>query len=105
MVKSGRSSVPRRGSATRHPVYDSRAYRRALATIKATGPACVLCHHPGSDSIHHQLATSLYPEVADDPANWLPAHGVAGCPVCRKACNQEQGNRLTPKRDHRSRRW
>lgn len=88
--------------------YDSRAYRRALREIQATGSCCVLCGHGGSDSIHHLAPTSLYPDLAADPANWVPAHGVAGCPTCHVRCNQVQGNSLTPApalRSPRSRRW
>jgi 5-methylcytosine-specific restriction endonuclease McrA len=85
--------------------YDSRRYRRALAEIQATGPTCVICGHLGSDSIHHLLPASRFPDAAADPANWAPAHGVNGCPVCGRRCNQEQGASLTIKRSPRSRRW
>jgi hypothetical protein len=89
--------------------YDSRRYRRALREIQATGPACVLCGHAGSDSIHHRIPPSRFPhiaaELASDPANWAPAHGVRGCPTCGVRCNQVQGNKLTPVHRPRSRRW
>lgn len=86
--------------------YDSRAYRKALRAIQHTGPPCVLCGHPGSDSIHHLLPTSRFPEVAGDPANWAPAHGVRGCPTCAVRCNQSQGNSVQPRQvQRRSRRW
>ena len=76
--------------------YDSRIYRKVLLAIQVDGPACVLCGHAGSDSIHHRIPTSIMPELASDPANWAPAHGVRGCPVCKRRCNQEQGNKLGP---------
>jgi 5-methylcytosine-specific restriction endonuclease McrA len=85
--------------------YDSRRYRKALREIQATGPCCVICGHPGSDSIHHRLPASLFPDLASDPANWAPSHGVRGCPVCGRRCNQEQGSSLKAKRSPRSRRW
>jgi 5-methylcytosine-specific restriction endonuclease McrA len=88
---------------------DSRRYRRALGEIQAAGPTCVLCGHPGSDSIHHLVPPSRFPhlaiQLATDPANWAPAHGVKGCMQCGQRCNQVQGNSLTPKRSPRSRRW
>jgi hypothetical protein len=101
---------------------DSRAYRRRLAEIQANGETCVLCGHGGSTSIHHLIPPSRFPDqaraLARDPANWAPAHGVEGCPVCPpttsadkrrdgqpQRCNQRQGNSLTPKHSPRSRRW
>jgi 5-methylcytosine-specific restriction endonuclease McrA len=90
---------------SRH-TYDSRRYRRALREIQAAGPCCVICSHPGSDSIHHRLPASLFPDLAGDPANWVPAHGVERCPTCNLACNQAQGNKLVPiKPPVTSRRW
>jgi 5-methylcytosine-specific restriction endonuclease McrA len=86
--------------------YDSRRYRRALREIQAAGPCCVICSHPGSDSIHHRLPASLFPDLAGDPANWVPAHGVEGCATCGMKCNQAQGNKLQPvKPPVTSRRW
>lgn len=85
--------------------HDSRRYRKWLAEVKATGPTCYICGHPGSTEGHHVPPASLYPELAGDPATWKPAHGVRGCPVCGRRCNQEQGNSLTPKQSPRSRRW
>lgn len=35
--------------------HDSAAYRRALAEVQRTGPACWLCHHLGSDSLDHVI--------------------------------------------------
>jgi 5-methylcytosine-specific restriction endonuclease McrA len=88
---------------------DSRGYRRYLGEIKATGATCVLCGHPGSTSVHHLIPPSRFPEMAkelaSDPANWAPAHGVEGCPTCGRRCNQSQGDSLTPKHSPRSRRW
>jgi hypothetical protein len=102
---------------------DTPAYRRRLGEIKANGETCVICGHPGSTSIHHLIPPSRYPwmarELARDPANWAPAHGVEGCPLCPpnrsrdkrrngqpQRCNQTQGNKLEPARPSpRSRRW
>jgi 5-methylcytosine-specific restriction endonuclease McrA len=86
--------------------YDSRQYRKALRHVQATGPTCWLCSHPGSDSLDHRLPASLFPELRADPANWVPAHGVKGCPVCGVKCQQVRGNRMSmPTPSPRSRRW
>lgn len=99
--------------------HDSRTYRQALAVIQATGPACWICGHPGADSIDHAIPASIAPDLAADPANWRPAHGVHGCPLCppnpssdrRRAgqprrCNQQRGNNLQPPtQTRRSRAW
>jgi hypothetical protein len=89
---------------------DSRPYRARLREIQTNAETCVLCGHPGSDSIHHLVPPSRFPviarDLARDPANWAPAHGVAGCPVCGRKCNQVQGDKLQPvKPSPRSRRW
>jgi 5-methylcytosine-specific restriction endonuclease McrA len=99
--------------------YDSRAYRKALAEVQATGPICHICGHPGSDSLDHVLPASLFPELAGDPSNWRPVHGVNGCPQCPpnpsadkrrngqpRRCNQQRGVRLImPETSRRSRAW
>jgi hypothetical protein len=88
---------------------DSRAYRRRLREIQDNAETCVLCGHRGSTSIHHLIPPSRFPHMAkalaQDPANWAPAHGVEGCGVCGVKCNQVQGNSLEVKRSPRSRRW
>jgi 5-methylcytosine-specific restriction endonuclease McrA len=90
---------------SRH-TYDSRRYRKALAEVQATGPACWMCGHSGSDSLDHRIPASLAPELRADPANWWPCHGVKGCSTCGQRCNQARGNNLAPpKQSPRSRRW
>lgn len=89
---------------------DCPAYRAYTREVKATGATCVLCGHPGSTSTHHLVPPSRFPamarELARNPANWAPAHGVEKCPTCGVACNQVQGDSLTPKRrSPQSRRW
>lgn len=86
--------------------YDSRRYRKALAEVQATGPICWLCGHPGSDSLDHVIPASVAPDLASDPSNWRPAHGVRGCPTCGVKCQQVKGNKLTmPQQTRRSRAW
>lgn len=102
---------------------DTPQYRAYLREIKATGPICHICKHPGSTSIDHAIPPSRFPHMARalarDPNNWLPAHGNEGCPYCPPnpsrnpqqrgqptRCNQAKGDSLTPKQPSpRSRRW
>lgn len=89
-----------------------------LAEVQATGPTCGICGHPGSDSLDHIRPVSLYPELAKDPTNLRPVHGVNGCPHCPpntsrdkrrngqpRRCNQSKGNSLTNPNSPRSRHW
>jgi 5-methylcytosine-specific restriction endonuclease McrA len=98
--------------------YDSRAYRKTLAQVQATGPICWLCGHPGSDTLDHVIPASVAPDLAGDPSNWKPAHGVNGCPHCPptvsadrrrhgqpRRCNQSRGNRTPATQTRRSRAW
>jgi 5-methylcytosine-specific restriction endonuclease McrA len=86
--------------------HDSRAWRRYTAWVQATGPTCWICGHPDSDQGDHVFPVSLFPDLAADPANWRPAHGVTGCPTCGLACNQAKGNKLElPRPPVTSRRW
>jgi len=99
--------------------YDSTAYRRALAEVQATGPICWICGHAGSDSLDHVIPASVAPELAGEPSNWRPAHGVNGCAQCPpnlsgdrrrrgqpRRCNQSRGVSLTmPQQTRRSRQW
>ncbi len=85
--------------------YDSRRYRTALREVQATGPTCWLCGHPGSDSLDHVIPASVAPELAADPSNWRPCHGVQGCPTCGRRCNQERGTRMASPQTRRSRAW
>jgi 5-methylcytosine-specific restriction endonuclease McrA len=85
--------------------YDSRRYRTALRHVQATGPICWLCGHAGSDSLDHVIPASIAPELASDPGNWRPAHGVRGCPTCGRKCNQQRGTRMTITQSRRSRAW
>lgn len=99
--------------------YDSRRYRKALAEVQATGPICWLCGHPGSDTLDHVIPASIAPELAGEPSNWRPAHGVKGCSQCPpntsgdkrrngqpQRCNQSRGNKLElPQQTRRSRVW
>ena len=85
----------------------------------AANPNCWLCGHPGADQVDHAIPTSIAPDLAMDPSNWRPAHGVRGCPLCPKTvsadkrrhgksrkCNQAKGSKLNYQPDRpTSRRW
>jgi hypothetical protein len=89
------------------------AYRRYREQVKATGPTCTICGHPGARSVDHWRSPARYPTIAVqlalDPANWRPSHGIEGCYLCPpnnsrdrrrrgqpRRCNQEKGARDTP---------
>ena len=97
---------------------DTPQYRAALATVKATRPTCGICGHPGADTLDHIIPISQAPDLARDPGNWQPAHGVNGCPMCPpnpssdrrrrgkpQRCNQAKGNKVGHTISPRSRHW
>jgi 5-methylcytosine-specific restriction endonuclease McrA len=57
------------------------------------GHTCHLCGHEGAHDADHLVPISVDPEQPIDPHTMRPAHGVRGCPVCGRKCNQERGNR------------
>jgi hypothetical protein len=85
-----------------------RPWRRARAQILAESTVCWLCGHEGAQDADHdpplkQLeALGLNPA---DPRYLKPAHGVKGCPTCRRKCNQEKGDRAARPQVKQSRAW
>lgn len=69
---------------------DSKAYRRMRLDFLADHRACWICHHDGADTIDHDPPRAVH-RVDLDVSTWRPAHGVAGCPTCKRRCNQERG--------------
>lgn len=53
----------------------------------------MLCGHEGSQDAGHIIPRSIAPQLAEDPTNLGPIHGVDGCPTCLRKCNQEQGGK------------
>jgi 5-methylcytosine-specific restriction endonuclease McrA len=84
---------------------DGRQYRRQNREMLAGGPTCWRCGHPGADQAGHVIPASLAPDLAHDPANRRPEHGVIPCSTCGRRCNQEAGNKLSYRPSPRSRRW
>lgn len=87
-----------------------RRWRRARAILMAETPdICWICGHAGgaNDADHHPPLRELEEQGLDpcDPRFLRRAHGVAGCPTCRRACNQSKGNRLAPPVLKTSRAW
>ena len=54
---------------------------------------CALCGHDGADTVDHIIARDVRPDLAEDPDNLQPAHGVEGCPTCGARCNGDKGNK------------
>jgi 5-methylcytosine-specific restriction endonuclease McrA len=77
--------------------------------VLATSDVCYLCGHPGSGAVDHVISRKVAPELALDPGNLRPVHGsLSRCPGCRRACNEEKGDRATlaeRRPPRQSRRW
>jgi hypothetical protein len=71
-----------------------RPYRTARRQMfELYGDTCIHCGHPGSTDADHLIPISVDSEQPVDPHGMRPAHGVRGCPVCQRKCNQERGTR------------
>lgn len=61
---------------------------------------CCWCGHPGANAVDHVIPKTVAPELAHDPANLRPIHGIEGCPICPprrgkpRRCNGEKGSRV-----------
>ena len=84
---------------------DGRQYRKHNKAMLAGGPTCWRCGHEGADQAGHIIPASVAPDLAHDPTNRRPEHGVRGCPTCGRKCNQEAGAKLVVTLSPRSRRW
>lgn len=67
-------------------------YRQVRARILAESDVCILCGHGAADAVDHIHPVSKGGAKLD-PDNLAPIHGVNGCPVCLRKCNNEKGNR------------
>lgn len=68
------------------------AYRKIRARILATSNVCIVCGHGGSDAVDHVIPVARG-GARLDPQNMGPIHGVDGCPVCLRKCNNEKGDK------------
>lgn len=67
-------------------------YRKARARVLAESDVCIVCGHGGADAVDHIHARSKGGDNTD-PDNLAPIHGVKGCPICLRKCNNEKGNK------------
>lgn len=67
-------------------------YRKARARTLAESDVCIVCGHGAADAVDHIHPTSKG-GAKTDPDNLAPIHGVNGCPVCLRKCNNEKGNK------------
>lgn len=79
------------------------AYRAYRAEVKATGPTCGICGHPGALSVDHRESPAGHPPdiaraLALNPSNWQPAHGVEGCSQCPPNRSRDRRRRGQPRR-------
>lgn len=87
---------------------DGRQYRKHNKAMLAGTPTCFLCGHSDPGVIMqagHVIPASLAPDLAHDPANRRPVHGVIPCSTCGRRCNQEAGAKLVVTLSPRSRSW
>lgn len=69
----------------------SYAYRKIRAALLAESDTCHWCGHPGADAADH-LIPPHKGGAKLDPDNLAPIHGVHGCPVCGRKCNNEKSD-------------
>ncbi|MER8042720.1 HNH endonuclease signature motif containing protein [Streptomyces sp. NPDC094032] len=72
-------------------------YRKARARFLGDNDVCHLCGHPQADTVDHVVPVSKGTVDPSDQDNWLPAHGVNGCPTCGRKCNGEKSDRAAPR--------
>ncbi|MFK0155385.1 HNH endonuclease [Streptomyces sp. NPDC090493] len=68
-------------------------YRKLRARILAASDVCIMCGHGASDAVDHVTPVARG-GARKDPDNLAPIHGVDGCPVCGRKCNNDKGDRL-----------
>lgn len=57
------------------PGWNGRHIRNALTYVTTRdGDSCILCGHPGANSVEHVLPVSTHPDLEWDPTNWRPSH-------------------------------
>lgn len=67
-------------------------YRQVRARVLAESDVCILCGHSAADAVDHIHPVSKGGAKLD-PDNLAPIHGVTGCPVCLRKCNNEKGSK------------
>ena len=87
-----------------------RRWRRARATLMAEAPdVCWICGHSGgANDADHDPPLATLEALGLDPCDLRylrRAHGVQGCPVCLRKCNQSKGAKSLPPAPRSSRAW
>lgn len=85
-------------------------WRKARATLMAEAPdVCHICGHSGgADDADHVPALKVLEALGLDPCDpryLRRAHGVSGCPVCLRKCNQSKGDKQVLPAPRTSRAW
>lgn len=78
--------------------YDGRSGRRWATLRKAvldSSDVCGICGHAGADTVDHIIDRAIRPDLAEDPDNLQPAHGVNRCPVCGENCQNKKSTNRT----------
>lgn len=88
----------------RSPGRTGTAWRRIRERVLTESQTCWICGHGAADTVDHVIPLSKGGAPLD-PANLRPAHGVNGCPVCRRKCNSSKGANLTAPAPKASRAW
>lgn len=78
--------------ATDRSELTSYEFRQLRSRLLAESDVCIVCGHAGSDAADHIVPVGKG-GARKDPANLAPIHGVNGCPVCLRKCNNEKGDR------------
>lgn len=68
-------------------------YRQLRARVLAHSDVCIMCGHRGSQAADHVVPVARG-GARLDPENLAPIHGVDGCPVCGRKCNNDKGDKL-----------
>lgn len=66
-------------------------YRKNRTQLLTHNDVCAMCGHGQADTADHNIPLSRGGSNALE--NLVPAHGVEGCPVCGRRCNQEKGDK------------
>ena len=72
-------------------LHNGRPYQRLRRAIGLPGAVCHICGHPGSTDADLVVPRAIAPQQPMTPSAYRPAHGVRGCPTCKRKCNQERG--------------
>ncbi|MCH5677842.1 HNH endonuclease [Streptomyces gilvus] len=67
-------------------------FRKIRARVLTESDVCIVCGHGHADAVDH-IQPVARGGARRSPDNLAPIHGVKGCPVCLRKCNNEKGDR------------